>query len=71
MNSYDIQGIAAEHRIHQLLQEAEQRRLVRAIQQRHDHATDQVALRTRLAVIVQRLGRRGRPAAVRTIVVGR
>ncbi len=69
--SYYNMGIAAEVRMHQLLNEAEHGRLIRGIEPRHDHGTPRAPLRARIAAVIQRLGRREQPAvATGSIVEG-
>ncbi len=71
MNSYYGMGIAAEWRMHQLLDEVEHHRLVRGIEPRHHHPTDRPSLRSRLTAAIQRLvGRAAQPAADLSAVEG-
>jgi hypothetical protein len=71
MNSYYGMGVAAEVRMHQLLDEVEHHRLIRGIEQRHDSARTRVPLRARIMAALQRLGRRGQPIAARPVAEGR
>jgi hypothetical protein len=71
MNSYYGMGIAAEVRMHQLLDEVEHHRLVRSIERRHDDARTRAPLWARIMAALQRLGRRGQPIAVRPVAEGR
>ena len=52
--SYYNMGIAAEVRMHQLLDEAEHGRLIRGIERQHDHITDRIPLRARVAAGIRR-----------------
>ena len=71
MSSYYNMGIAAEVRMHQLLNEAEHGRLIRGIEPRHERRTPRAPLRARIAAVFQRLGRRDQPvAATGSIVEG-
>ena len=55
MQSYYGMGIAAEVRMHQLLDEAEHGRLIRGIESRRDRKTTSPSIRARVAARFQRL----------------